>query len=132
MSPGTQVRDHCSAHDIAHGIWRAIETGQAAQATPSVRPPTRVYNLGSGRLDPLRSLLTGIVAELGLDIDLQFGALPFSRFEPMHLVADTTRARADLNWRPRQNLAHAVWQLAQSSFPQLSVREPQKEARELP
>jgi nucleoside-diphosphate-sugar epimerase len=40
------------------------------------------------------------------------------------LVADIRRADAELGWRPRHNLAHAVWQLARESFPGLAVREP--------
>jgi nucleoside-diphosphate-sugar epimerase len=118
LSPGTQVRDHCSARDIATGILLAMETGHdAAQAA-------RVYNLGSGRIVPLRTLVEGIVAELELDVDLTFGARPPARFEPPHLVADIGRARRELDWVPRHNLAHAVWQLARESFPSLRIREP--------
>ncbi len=120
LSPGTQVRDHCSARDIAAAILMALEARQTGGGV------ARVYNLGSGRLDTLKELVTGVLAELGLDMDLRFGALPFSRFEPMHLVADATRARTELGWRPRENLAHAVWQLGRSSFPNLSLTEPQE------
>ena len=86
----------------------------------------RVYNLGSGRLDPLRTLLEGIVSELNLDVKLRFAAKPFRQFEPMHLVADTHRAESELGWIPRHNLAHAIWELATESFPGLKVRQPRE------
>ena len=118
LSAGTQVRDHCSARDIADGIMLALANA------PAANQPPQIYNLGSGRLDSLRDLVSRVVAELALDVRLDFGAIPFSRFEPMHLVADSTRAHAELGWLPRHNLTHAVWQLAGASFPTLRLREP--------
>lgn len=122
LSPGAQVRDHCSARDIAAALIAALRRPPAPGADP------HVYNLGSGRTEPLRELLTGVVADLDLDVDLRFGARPYPRFEPMHLVADTRRAQAELGWTARHNLAHAVWELASVSFPELSAREPQEAA----
>lgn len=118
LSAGTQVRDHCSARDIAAGIVRAMEVHPGSGA--------RVYNLGSGREEPIRTLVEGVRDELDLAVDLRFGERPLGRFEPVHLVADTRRVADELGWRPRHNLAHAVWQLAQESFPGLSVREPRE------
>jgi hypothetical protein len=43
----------------------------------------------------------------------------------MNLVADIHLAQS-LGWEPRTNLAYAVWQLAQSQFPGLTVREPEQ------
>lgn len=116
LSAGTQIRDHCSARDIAQGIVDALETGAGA--------PTRIFNLGSGQLTPIRALVERVRDELALDVDLRFGERPLGRFEPVHLVADIRRAAEALGWRPRHNLAHAVWQLARESFPELRVREP--------
>jgi nucleoside-diphosphate-sugar epimerase len=121
LSAGTQVRDHCSARDVAAGIVRALETEHGDKPRPA-----RVLNLGSGRDEPLRALIEGVLAELGLDFKLTFGARPFGPFEPLHLVADIRRAGRELGWRPRHNLAHAVWQLARESFPDLKVREPKE------
>lgn len=118
LSAGTQVRDHCSARDIAEGILLALDHA------PEPDEPAQIYNLGSGRTDPLHDVVRGVVDELGLDVRLDFGALPFSRFEPMHLVADTTAVRTALGWQPRHNLAHAVWQLARATFPTVALREP--------
>lgn len=118
LSPGTQVRDHCSALDIAAAIVAS------AQKPPSPAEGGRIYNLGSGRLTPLRPLIEGLMDELQVPAKLRFGARPFGRFEPQHLVADTTRAAHELDWRPRHNLAHAIWQLARESFPTLNLREP--------
>jgi nucleoside-diphosphate-sugar epimerase len=120
LSPGTQVRDHCSARDIAAGIVRAVETGH------DVKHRARIFNLGSGRDLPLRPLIEGVVAELGLEVPLRFGARPFARFEPLHLQADIRLAGRELGWAPRHNLAHAVWELARESFPGLSVRMPRE------
>jgi len=42
------------------------------------------------------------------------------------MVADASLARTTLGWRPQVNLAYAVWQLAQESFPTLKLRGPQE------
>ena len=119
LSPGNQVRDFCSARDIARAILLAMN-----------RPPTAkepaVYNLGSGRSIKLRQLITQIVDELKIPVDLKFGLRPYGAFEPMHLVADIARARRALQWSPRHNLAHAVWQLARDSFPSLKLKPPRE------
>lgn len=123
LSEGTQIRDHCSARDIAAAILAA------AQIPPLSGGPSRIYNLGSGSLIPLRVLIEKLILELGLSTRLHFGGRPFGNFEPRHLVADTTKAQEELGWRPRHNLAHAVWQLARESFPELDIRPPREDVQ---
>ena len=120
LSPGQQCRDHCAVDDVAWGVVRAALDDQ--------RIPLRVFNLGSGRAIPLRDLVEEVVEQLGLQVRLNFGARPYARFEPMHLVADPAYARNCLGWEPRTALPYAVWQLAKTSFSGLEVREPQREA----
>ena len=122
LSPCRQVRDHCSARDIAGGIVRALECGHRHVHEAGI------YNLGSGSTTPLRAVIEQVVTELNLEVDLQFGARPIGRFDPDFLVADITKAARELDWRPRHNLVHAVWQLACESFPSLHVREPTETA----
>jgi nucleoside-diphosphate-sugar epimerase len=117
MSAGDQVRDHSSVDDIAVGV---VATALAPAET---RTP-RVYNLGAGDTRTLRELVTSVIDQLGLKIDVQFGARPLAGDEPMFLVPDTARAQTDLGWRARENVAHAVWRLARRSFPALVVNEP--------
>ncbi len=118
LSPGDQVRDHCSARDIAAGIVAAMESGQHGPSEP------RIYNLGSADRTPLRKVIERVVDEIGLDVALNFGARDYARYEPMFLGADISRATDEMNWKPRHNLAHAVWQLGCESFPELKLREP--------
>ncbi|HSI08249.1 MAG TPA: NAD(P)-dependent oxidoreductase [Rariglobus sp.] len=117
LSAGDQLRDHCSARDIAAGILAAI-------LSPSDSSAARIFNLGSGSSTPLREVILQVVEELDLKLALNFGARDYGRHEPRHFVANIERARRELGWTPRHNLAHAVWQLAQTSFPELKVREP--------
>jgi nucleoside-diphosphate-sugar epimerase len=120
LSPGDQVRDHCSAVDIARGILASVRL-------PNLSDSVRIYNLGSGHRTPLRPLIEEIVGQISLNLELRFGARDYGRYEPAYFVADTGRAFSELDWTPRHNLAHAVWQLAQASFPDLDVREPSTE-----
>lgn len=117
MSLGTQLRDFCAVQDIADAIRIILEEGDT--------PQRNVYNLGSGRSLPLRSIVEEVCNELALPIDINFGKMPFHPYEPMHLVADISRA-TDLGWTPKTSLAYSVWQLARSQYPHLSVREPKR------
>ncbi len=118
LSPGDQVRDHCAGRDIAEGILSAV----FPEGDPSL--PSTIYNLGSGSTVTLRQLIESIVEQLDLRMELRFGARGYAPFEPMFLAADISRARNELGWQPRQNLAYAVWQLAQVSFPTLRLQQP--------
>lgn len=120
LSAGTQVRDHCSARDVAAGIVRAMEAERQG------KHETRIFNLGSGCIDPLRTVIERVVADIGLQVELLFGAREPGRFDPPFLVADIGHAAHVLGWTPTHNLSHAVWQLARESFSSLRVREPRE------
>ncbi len=118
MSAGDQLRDHSSVNDIARGVIAAAL--QSLDHTASAR----IFNLGTGDTRPLREMVRSVIDELGLNCDLRFGARPYSSHEAMFVVADSTRARKQFGWHPQESVAHAVWELAQTSFPSLDLNEP--------
>ena len=120
LSPGSQVRDHSATADIAAGIVAAVLAPPPPAGTPCI------FNLGSGNRIPLRRLIQSVVEELGLKVEMNFGARDYARHEPMYLVADTTRAQEMLGWRPKLNLAYSVWELAQAIHPSLQLKRPQQ------
>jgi nucleoside-diphosphate-sugar epimerase len=117
MSTGTQIRDFCAVQDVAQAVCLVLE-----QAT---QPGRNVFNIGSGLSISLRDIVGSVCRQLGLAVELRFGELPFHPYEPMTLVADIHLART-IGWQPRTNLAYAVWQLAQSQFPELQVTKPKQ------
>lgn len=119
LTSGKQIRDHISASDVARGIVASIGK------TPAPSRP-EIYNLGSGSLVSVRTLVEQVVAELQLPVNLEFGVKDPPKFEPACLVADSSNASCQLDWRPRHRLAHAVWQLAEESFPELELSEPRE------
>ena len=118
LSPGTQVRDHCAVDDVAEAVLKSA--GDRGTATLGV------FNIGSGRDARLREIVEEVIDALALKVKLRWGGRDFSHFEPMHLVADTTRAREGLKWEAHTSLAYAIWELARASFPTLKVRKPKK------
>jgi UDP-glucose 4-epimerase len=118
LSPGTQVRDHCAVDDVALGVVKA--------AAGRGKETLGVFNLGSGRDVRLRQLVEEVIEELDLKVSVRWGGREFSHFEPMHLVADVTRAREHLKWQARISLSYAIWELARASFPNVKVRRPGK------
>ena len=117
LSAGTQVRDHCAVDDVAAGVVKAADRGTRTPA---------VFNMGSGRETPVREMVEEVLDELELKVKVRWGGREFSPFEPMHLVADVTRAWEGLKWEARTSLAYAIWDLARVSFPDLKVRKPKK------
>ena len=117
MSPGTQMRDFCAVEDVVSAIALLLE--QAGQ------PGREVFNIGSGVAIPLGSIVHSVAQQLQLQVDIRLGERPFHPLEPPSLIADIARTRS-LGWTPRINLAYAVWQLAKTQFPGLTVAEPQR------
>ncbi len=120
LSRGDQARDHCAVDDIARGIALAAACREGAAAG------TEVFNLGSGDRRCLRKLIESLVEELGLDVRLNFGARDYAPFEPKYLVADISRARRLLDWKPQTNFAYAIWQLARELVPNLRLKRPKR------
>ena len=117
MSAGTQIRDFCAVQDVAEAIVLVLDEGTL--------PGRDVFNLGSGKSVSLRGIVSSVCRQLGLEVELRLGALPFHPQEPMNLVADIHLAQS-LGWQPRTNLVYAVWELAKSQFPGLSLRQPER------
>jgi UDP-glucose 4-epimerase len=117
MSAGTQIRDFCAVQDVAEAVCLILEEGTL--------PGRDVFNLGSGQSISLRGIVGSVCRQLGLDVQLRLGEMPFHPYEPMNLVADIHLAES-LGWKPKTSLAYAVWQLARSQFPDLQVIQPEQ------
>jgi nucleoside-diphosphate-sugar epimerase len=117
MSAGTQIRDFCAVQDVAEAVCLILEEGTL--------PGRDVFNIGCGQSISLRGIVGSVCRQLGIDVELRLGEMPFHPYEPMNLVADIHLAES-LGWRPKTNLAYAVWELAQSQFPELQVRKPEQ------
>jgi nucleoside-diphosphate-sugar epimerase len=117
MSPGTQMRDFCAVQDVVDAIILILEDGEQSSRD--------IFNVGSGLSVSLGRIVHSVVRQLGLEVEVQLGARPFHPLEPNSLIADISRTES-LGWRPKTNLAYAVWQLAQSRFPELTVDTPEQ------
>jgi UDP-glucose 4-epimerase len=117
MSPGTQLRDFCAVQDVVDAITLILEEGD--------QPSRDIFNVGSGLSLSLGRIIHSVVRQLGLDVEIKMGARPFHPLEPLSLIADISHTQS-LGWKPRTNLAYAVWQLAQSQFPRLELTKPEQ------
>ena len=117
MSPGTQLRDFCAVQDVVQLVMLVLQEGE--------QPSRDIFNVGSGLSISLGRIVHSVVRQLQLDVEIRMGDRPFHPLEPMQLIADTSRAQS-LGWRPRINLAYAVWELARAKFPSLVIEKPEK------
>jgi nucleoside-diphosphate-sugar epimerase len=116
LTAGTQIRDFCSVNDIVDAVIRVIECDQG--------PLIQKFNLGSGLSLTLRRLIENVCDELEMKTNLNFGEIPMHPYEPNHSVANISHAEAQLGWKPKTNLAYAVWELAREVAPSLKLKCP--------
>jgi UDP-arabinose 4-epimerase len=88
---GTCVRDYVHVTDLADAHVRAL------RALLDGADPMAL-NLGTGRGSSVRELVATVREVTGRDFPMQFG--PRRPGDPPALVADPTRAREKLGWRP--------------------------------
>ncbi len=94
-----RFRDFVYIDDVVD-IWlRAVELS----ATPAA-----VYNVGSGRPTTVRELLSALIDALDLPSDFPYRELTGSASDQFGLYSDISRARTDLGWDPRTELADGL------------------------
>jgi nucleoside-diphosphate-sugar epimerase len=94
VSHGRQVRDFLHVADVA-GAFAALVASDVAGPV----------NVASGEPISLRELLAPLAARLGGAELIRWGARPADRAEPPRNVADATRLRDEVGFRPRFSLA---------------------------
>jgi nucleoside-diphosphate-sugar epimerase len=96
-SVGTQVRDFLHVNDVADALVALVPS----ELNGSV-------NVGSGEAVSVRDVISQVAQACGRPELVRFGGRETPEDEPAHLVADTTRLRDELGWRPRIDLASGL------------------------
>jgi nucleoside-diphosphate-sugar epimerase len=97
MTEGTQRRDFLHSAD-AGAAFAALANSEL----------TGAVNIATGQAVSLRELAEQIARHLGREGLLRVGAVPGAEHEAPSLVADVTRLRDELGWRPQIELADGL------------------------
>jgi nucleoside-diphosphate-sugar epimerase len=97
MTAGTQIRDFLHVAD-AGAAFAALAAGETEGPV----------NIGSGVGVSLRDIAASIARYAGGPARLQIGAIPTRADDPPSLVADVTRLRDEVGWRPRVSLEEGL------------------------
>jgi len=96
---GTCVRDYVHVNDLARAHILALE--KMEKENKSLR-----YNLGSGRGFSVAELIQEAKAVTGVDFKVEYEARRAG--DPAVLVADPSKAQAELGWKPMYNLKQII------------------------
>ena len=99
MTQGVQTREFNFVEDLADGMVRAA-------VTPGVEG--RLYNLGCGEDVSIRDVTKLVLDLMGNPVQAHFGALPERPTEIWEMRSDSSRAAAELGWRPRHTLEEGL------------------------
>lgn len=91
---GTCIRDYVHVCDLADAHARALRWMDAHDGA-------HVYNLGTEQGSSVLQVLAAVRRITGHEVPMQRG--PRRAGDPPRLVADSTRARRDLGWRPQHS-----------------------------
>ena len=96
-SHGRQVRDYLFVDDVADALVRVLESDV-----------TGPINVASGQAIALRDIISQIGQQTGRSELIQLGAIPQASTDTPLVVADISRLTAELDWRPRWDLARGI------------------------
>lgn len=96
-SNGLQARDFLHTQDVASAFTALLDSTVEG-----------AVNIGSGQPTAVREVALRIGDQLGRPELVRLGALPASPKEPPMLVADVTRLRDEVGWRPNYDLTSGL------------------------
>jgi UDP-glucose 4-epimerase len=94
LTRGEQRWDYIYVEDAARAIAAVTSSADASG----------IFNLGSGQVDSIRSIVERIRDRIDPALPLEFGAVPYRPDQVMHLEADIRRLQHAVDWRPRITL----------------------------
>lgn len=92
-------------------LWDYLYVADAAEAVARVarcEEAQGVFNLGSGRAVPLRSIVETVRDLVAPEMPLGFGEVPYRPDQVMHLEADVSRLHRLTGWNARTVLAEGM------------------------
>ncbi len=98
-SHGRQLRDYLSTIDAADALVKVLDS--------ELDGP---INIASGEAVELRRLILGAARWIGREDLVELGALAVPADDPPRVVADVSRLRDELGWRPRLSLDEGLRQ----------------------
>lgn len=98
---GTAIRDYVHVSDVATAHVAALDALLSGEI-----PPRRVFNLGSGFGYSVREVLNTFADVTGLPVVPEIH--PARPGDPARIVADVSRAKAELGWTPKLGLHDMV------------------------
>ncbi|MBR2010644.1 MAG: NAD(P)-dependent oxidoreductase [Clostridia bacterium] len=100
FTKGEQLWDFLYSRDAARALSLLGERGKDGA----------IYPLGSGVVRPLKDYLLILRDIVSPHTPLQFGAIPYSKDQVMHLCADLTAITADTGWTPVTSFCEGIRQ----------------------
>jgi UDP-glucose 4-epimerase len=98
LTPAEQKWDYIYVEDVASAIIAVLETSSARG----------VFNLGSGSVQPLRTIVENIRGQINSSLPIGFGEVPYRPDQVMHLEANIQRLRQATGWRPKYDLSSGL------------------------
>jgi nucleoside-diphosphate-sugar epimerase len=100
---GTQCWDWLHVEDVARAILTVATTPTAEG----------IFNLGSGKAVPVRSVIERIRDLAAPSKELTFGEIPFRPDQVMYMQADISRLTAATGWKPRLSIEDGLTETVQ-------------------
>ena len=103
-------------------LWDFLHVDDATKAFVALaeHEASGVFNLASGRAQPLRDTVEAIRSRIGPCPEVDYGAIPYSENQVMHLEGDISQIQRSTNWSPSVDLEEGLATVVEDSRRQLA------------